>query len=150
MHWHCYSWVGVGDELWREAERRPVPGTGRPPGTAHPLPEPDPALFSRSHLPPMRTGDWLLKPRSRISLTGDEVGQVLAWLRAQYAHAEGSFLRPDQEARIGVEYRLEEAADLLARGVDVQWGIWLQGGRYLCLGVVCCPHAQLPHPCPAR
>jgi hypothetical protein len=47
-----------------------------------------------------------------------------------------------------LEERLEAALDLLPRGVDVRWGEWLRGGRFVTIGVVCCPNQHVP--CPMR
>ncbi|MFG1946945.1 hypothetical protein [Nonomuraea sp. NPDC048826] len=130
MHWHAYQWTGPGAERADEADRRPTsPG------------------FSTSPLPPMRTGDWLLKPRSRIAVTFAEVAPAVAWLAGEYGKTRTALLPPE---RIPVEERLETARDLLLRGVDVQWGEWLQGGRFVTLGVICCSNRHVPHPCPAR
>ncbi|GAA5047167.1 hypothetical protein HNP84_000426 [Thermocatellispora tengchongensis] len=129
MHWHAYTWIGPGDDRGREAERRP-----------------DSPEFATSPLPPMRTGDWLVKPASRIAGTFSQVQDATAWLAEQYKAAEGLFLHPD---RIGLDERLEQARDLLARGVDVQWGEWLTGGRFITVGVVCCPNRHVRHRCPA-
>ncbi|GAA5068618.1 hypothetical protein HNP84_008412 [Thermocatellispora tengchongensis] len=128
MHWHAYTWTGPGADRGREAERRP-----------------DSPEFATSPLPPMRTGDWLVKPASRIAGTFTDLQRATVWLAEQYKMAEGLFLHPD---RIGLAERLEHAADMLARGVDVQWGEWLQGGRFVTVGVVCCPNRHVTHRCP--
>ncbi|SDL49135.1 hypothetical protein [Nonomuraea jiangxiensis] len=130
MHWHAYRWTGVGDELSDEAERRPdAPG------------------FRSSPLPPMRTGDWLAKPASRIAATFEDVAGAVGWLAAEYDQVR-SALPPPQ--RITPEERLATARDLLPRGVDVEWGEWLQGGRFASIAVICCPNRHVPHPCPIR
>ncbi|MEZ0075352.1 hypothetical protein [Planotetraspora sp. GP83] len=89
MHLHCYSWTGVGDDRRNEAERRPPPSSG------------DPGPFLASPLPPMRTCDWLLKPRNRIDASPGSVGEALEWLTERYRPAEPSFLRQVDEGRIG-------------------------------------------------
>lgn len=128
MHWHAYAWTGNGADRVREGERRPT------------SPE-----FPTSLLPPMRVGDWLAKPAARIAATFREVEQATRWLAEQYAQHEAAFLHPD---RVGLDARLETAADLLALGVDVQWGEWLTGGRFATVGVICCPNRHVSHPCP--
>ncbi|WP_113700590.1 hypothetical protein [Nonomuraea lactucae] len=130
MHWHAYTWIGNGEELEREGERRP-----------------DSPEFAGSHLPPMRTGDWLARPASRIAAGFEEPGQAVEWLRTQYGRVRRAFLHPD---RVGLRARLDSAADELPRGVDVQWGEWLTGGRFVTIGVVCCPNRHVAHPCPVR
>ncbi|MFI6706608.1 hypothetical protein ACIBF7_09270 [Nonomuraea sp. NPDC050478] len=130
MHWHAYQWTGPGTERANEADRRPT------------SPE-----FLTSLLPPMRTGDWLLKHRSRMAATFEEVAAAVVWMADEYAKARTALLPPEQ---IPVNERLDTARDLLPRGVDVQWGEWLHGGRFVTIGVICCPNRHAPHPCPAR
>ncbi|MEV4101025.1 hypothetical protein AB0J42_12245 [Nonomuraea sp. NPDC049649] len=130
MHWHAYQWVGPGVERANEADRRPA------------SPE-----FTTSLLPPMRTGDWLLKPPSRIAATFEEVVSAVAWMADEYAKIRAALLLPEP---IPLEERLETARDLLPRGVDVQWGEWLHGGRFITIGIICCPNRHVPHPCPSR
>jgi len=130
MHWHAYTWVGSGEEREREDERRPG--------------SPD---FAGSLLPPMRTGDWLARPASRIRASFDDPGRAVEWLATQYAQIRGAFPRPD---RVGLTARLDGAADALPRGVDVQWGEWLTGGRFATISVICCPNRHVTHPCPIR
>jgi hypothetical protein len=129
MHWHAYAWVGNGTDRAREGERR----------TTSPH-------FAGSPLPPMRTGDWLAKPATLIAATFTTADAALDWLAEQYRHHNVAFLHPD---RIGPEARLELAADLLTRGVDVQWGEWLQAARFTTIAMICCPNRHVPHPCPA-
>ncbi|MFI6601147.1 hypothetical protein ACIBHX_33295 [Nonomuraea sp. NPDC050536] len=126
MHWHAYLWTGSGEERGYEAERR--------------TDSPD---FAGSLLPPMRTGDWLAKPRSRIAASFTEVDQALEWLTAQH----GIHFRDDP---VGLEVRLEAATQALPHGVDVQWGEWLPGGRFATVGVICCPNRHVRHPCPRQ
>ncbi|MFF4622057.1 hypothetical protein [Nonomuraea jabiensis] len=128
MHWHAYHWIGAGADRANEAERRPS------------SPE-----FPSSMLPPMRTGDWLAKPASRIAATFQEAEQAVDWMAGEYASVREAFLLPE---RVPLEDRLETALDLLSRGVDVQWGEWLQGGRFATIGVICCPNRHVTHPCP--
>ncbi|MGI5284152.1 hypothetical protein ACQEVF_12525 [Nonomuraea polychroma] len=130
MHWHAYQWTGAGVERENEAERRP-----------------DSPDFRASALPPMRTGDWLAKPASRIAASFDDVEAAIGWLTAAYGEIRDVLHTPD---RVPLEDRLGAARDLLRRGVDVQWGEWLQGGRFATIGMICCPNRQVPHPCPIR
>ncbi|UBU14283.1 hypothetical protein [Nonomuraea gerenzanensis] len=130
MHWHAYQWTGPGVDRGNEAERRPA--------------SPD---FPSSLVPPMRTGDWLAKPAARITRTFDEPRRAAGWMAAEYAKARDLLLLPE---RVPLEERLETAVDLLSRGVDVQWGEWLQGGRFVTIGVICCPNRHVSHPCPIR
>ncbi|GAA0942223.1 hypothetical protein [Nonomuraea longicatena] len=125
MHWHAYTWNGNGQDLARESERRPT--------------SPD---FPTSPLPPMRTGDWLLKPLQIIAETFNDEAQAVAWMEQTYI--------PHRTAsdKIPLEARALLAGDLLPRGVDVQWGVWLTGGRFLTVGVICCPNRHVSHPCP--
>ncbi|NRQ35219.1 hypothetical protein HII36_25830 [Nonomuraea sp. NN258] len=130
MHWHAYQWTGPGADRANENERRPSsPG------------------FPASALPPMRTGDWLVKPRSRLSATFHEVERAAAWLASEYGKVRSALPLPEG---VSLDERLHTARDLLPRGVDVQWGEWLQGGRFATIGMICCPNRHVPHPCPTR
>ncbi|NRQ31259.1 hypothetical protein HII36_05330 [Nonomuraea sp. NN258] len=128
MHWHAYQWTGAGADRANEAERRTTS-----------------ADFPASPLPPMRTGDWLAKPPTRIAGTFTDVAPAVEWLEAKYDAARSALLTPE---RIPLSDRLANARDLLPRGVDVQWGEWLSGGRFITLGMVCCPNRHTPHSCP--
>ncbi|WP_157246270.1 hypothetical protein [Nonomuraea typhae] len=124
MHWHGYTWNGNGAELAHEGERRPT--------------SPD---FLTSLLPPMRTGEWLAKPASRIAETFDDVDKAIEWMRSQYAPAAG-------HDPIPIAHRQREAYGLLPGGVDVEWSTWLAGGRFVKVSMICCPNRHVPHPCP--
>ncbi|MER6583962.1 hypothetical protein [Nonomuraea sp. NPDC001023] len=130
MHWHAYQWTGSGVERGDEAGRRPS--------------SPD---FPTSPLPPMRTGDWLAKPSARVAGTFDDVTAAVKWLADQYHVVSGLLLHPD---RVPLDDRLGTARDAISRGVDVQWGEWLHGGRFATVGMICCPNRHVPHPCPTR
>ncbi|WP_188194527.1 hypothetical protein [Nonomuraea sp. SYSU D8015] len=95
MHWHAYQWIGAGEDRGKEAERRPG--------------SPD---FATSALPPMRTGDWLVKPASRMAATFAEVEGAVEWLAAEYGEVRGTLLLPE---RILPE---DYARDALSHGVD--------------------------------
>ncbi|MFI6298286.1 hypothetical protein ACIBEJ_42315 [Nonomuraea sp. NPDC050790] len=130
-HFHAYLWTGIGEELRLEEERR----TGTP-------------EFPGSPLPPMRTADWLARPRRQVSATHDSVADALAWLDREYTLVRRNLLLPADEERIGRPVRLANATESLGGAVDVQWGFWLTGGRFASLAVVCCPNRSAPHPCP--
>jgi hypothetical protein len=130
MHWHAYSWTGNGADRAHEAERRPE--------------WPD---FAAVLLPPMRTGDWLAKPASRIADTFDAISAAVTWLSAEYEAVRALLMHPES---VPLAARIEMAVDLLPRRVDVQWGEWLLGGRFASMGVICCPNRHVAHPCPIR
>ena len=130
MHWHAYTWIGNGIDRGNEAERRPT--------------SPD---FLTSPLPPMRTGDWLAKPASRIAATHKDLDKALGWLASEYEKARPTFALPDG---VPLHDRLENAALLLPNGVDVQWGEWMLGGRFVTIGMICCPNKHVETPCPRR
>lgn len=127
-HWHGYLWIGNGADREREAERRPT--------------SPD---FETSPLPPMRTGDWLLKPAHRIAETFYDLDSAMKWMAVQYEMVESSLLETNP---VPLEVRLENARLLLPEQIDVQWGEWLTQGRFITVGVICCPNIHVPHPCP--
>ncbi len=111
MHWHAYTWTGHGAELKREAERRP-----------------DSPDFATSPLPPVRTGDWLAKPPTRIAETFDDATKAVAWMAGEYRP-----LRPQCDI-IPVEHRLAVATDLLPRG-------WMCSGANGCMVAASSPSA---------
>ncbi|MFI6320071.1 hypothetical protein ACIBG8_21220 [Nonomuraea sp. NPDC050556] len=127
MHWHAYTWFGNGADLAREAERRPTSTD-----------------FTSSPLPPMRTGEWLRKPANRIAETFDDATSAVEWIAREYARNGGA------DGTIPLSTRALAATDLLPRGVDVQWGEWLPGGRFLTIGMICCPNRHVNHPCPTK
>jgi hypothetical protein len=98
-------------------------------------------------VPPLRTGDWLAKPYSRVVATFEDVDAALEWLGARYGRVRGAFLHPD---RIGLAERLTAARDALPGGVDVEWGEWLTGAKFTTIAMICCPNRHTPHPCPVR
>ncbi|WP_327103724.1 hypothetical protein [Nonomuraea glycinis] len=129
MHWHAYQWVGAGVGRGDEAVRRPL--------------SPD---FATSVLSPRRTGDWRAGSGSRVAATFEEVWLAVVWLAGAYSKIREELPLPG----VLLEERLEAALDLLPRGVDVRWGEWLPGGRFVTIGVACCPNRYVPHPCPMR
>ncbi|AQZ65578.1 hypothetical protein BKM31_32645 [[Actinomadura] parvosata subsp. kistnae] len=129
MHWHAYTWTGAGADRGNEAERRTT--------------SPD---FTSSALPPMRTGDWLAKPAARIAATVDDVREAAEWLAAEYGKIRAALRSPE---RILLDDRLATALELLSGGVDVQWGEWLQDGRFSSIAMICCPNKHVSHRCPA-
>lgn len=137
-HYHAYQWTGPTAQLDQADELRRPPASG---GTE---------VFTTSALPPFRLCDWLRKPRARIARTFATSAEAVAWLAARYDETAPSFLYPDQEAKIGKDFRLENAGRDLTGGVDVCWGFHLKGERYAHLAVICCPNRHAPdHPCPA-
>ncbi|MFI7446461.1 hypothetical protein ACIBQX_03080 [Nonomuraea sp. NPDC049714] len=129
MHWHAYQWVGAGAVRGNEAVRRPL--------------SPD---FPTSVLSPMRIGDWPAGPGPQVAVTFAEVWLAVVWLAGAYGKIRAELPLPG----VLLEERLEAALDLLPRGVDVRWGEWLRGGRFVTIGVICCPNRHVPHPCPMR
>ncbi|MFI9560517.1 hypothetical protein [Nonomuraea endophytica] len=130
-HLHAYLWTGIGEELRLEEERR----TGTP-------------EFPSSPLPPVRTADWLARPRRQVTATFESTADAVAWLSREYTLACRKLLLPADEERIGRAVRLANATESLTGGADVQWGFWLSGGRFTSLAVVCCPNRTATHPCP--
>ena len=128
-HYHAYTWRGDGRDLQREGERRP----------GHPK-------FPSSPLPPMRTCDWLLKPASRIAETFYDGESAIRWLANQYQELADEMSPLDG---VGLSFRLTNAKNSLAGGMNVQWGFYLRGAMYASVGLVRCPNLHPPaHPCP--
>jgi hypothetical protein len=90
-----------------------------------------------------RTGDWPAEPTPGDVATFGEVWLAVVWLAGVYGKVREELLLPG----VLLEERLEAALDLLPRGVDVRWGEWLQGGRFVTIGVVCCPNRHVLLPC---
>ncbi|MFC7591372.1 hypothetical protein ACFQYP_52520 [Nonomuraea antimicrobica] len=87
----------------------------------------------------------MAKPASLIAATFDDPAEAAAWLTSAYRTVRAAFLHLES---VLLEDRLEWAADALPRGVDVQWGEWLQAGRFASIAMICCPNRHVPHPCP--
>ncbi len=138
-HYHAYSWTGAAKEREQEYLRKP------------PLPPTDPGEFVRSPLPPMRTCDWLLKSRERCLQTLTDTGSAVKWMAGMWDQTERSLADIEGVARaVGRDSYLATAEDLLPRRIDVQWGFWLRGERFITIGVVCCPNIHAPdYRCPA-
>ncbi|MET8006886.1 hypothetical protein [Nonomuraea glycinis] len=96
-----------------------------------------------SVLSPRRGGDWAARPGSRIVATFEEVWLAVVWLAGAYGRIRAELPLPV----VLLEERLEAALDLLPRGVDVRWGEWLHGGRFVTIGVACCPNRHVPLSC---
>jgi hypothetical protein len=81
-----------------------------------------------------------------VGATFGEVWLAVVWLAGAYGRMRVELPLPG----VLLEERLEAALDLLPRGVDVRWREWLSGGRFVTIGVACCPNRQVPWPCPMR
>ncbi|MFI6496004.1 hypothetical protein [Nonomuraea typhae] len=144
LDFHAYGWTGNAKDKEDEGLRKPPtelmlqerPGLGQE--------------FRQSPLAPLRTCDWLLKPASAIKATFNDPAAAVSWLASAYDVVEPSFAYPDQERTIGRDLRLENAADQLPRGVDLQWGFWLNGGRFATIAMICCPNVFADYACPQR
>ncbi|MGN9780611.1 hypothetical protein ACTMTF_04230 [Nonomuraea sp. ZG12] len=99
-----------------------------------------------SVLSPVRAGVRRAGPGSGMAATFGEVWLVVVWLAGAYGKIREELPLPG----VLLEERLEAALDLLPRGVDVRWGEWLHDGRFVTIGVACCPNRHVPHPCPMR
>lgn len=80
-------------------------------------------------------------------LTFHDLLLATEWMATQYALFKGTLLHAE---RIRLNDRLSYATDLLPRGVDVQWGDWLTGGRFATVGMICCPSRYVGRRCPIR
>jgi hypothetical protein len=79
-----------------------------------------------------------------VGATFEEVWLAVVWLAGAYGWIRVELPLPG----VLLEERLEAALDLLPRGVDVRWREWLSGGRFVAIGVACCPNRQILRPCP--
>ena len=127
QHWHGYAWTGHGQDIVRDAARRPGPDSG----------------FLSNALPPLVTAHWLLKPRNQIKGTWTDPADAVAWLLARYEETP-------EPGGPSLELRTELARDALPRGNDVTWAYWLGGGRFVHYSVLSCPRRTEPDVrCPA-
>ena len=103
------------------------------------------AEFQTGNVPPTMTGHWLMK---KIQASGDrtwaDVGIALAWLTKKYEE-NPPFVRPDGlRAYSSFDTKLEYAADVLPRGVDVSWVYYTSSKSLNAFSVVCCPNRFHP------
>ncbi|WP_327102321.1 hypothetical protein [Nonomuraea glycinis] len=129
MHWHAYQWVEMGVHRSNEVVRQPLP----------------PHVVT-SVLSPRQDNKWPGEQGPRAGATFGEVWLAVVWLAGAYGRMRAELPLPE----VLLEERLEAALDLLPRGVDVRWREWLSGGRFVTIGVACCPNWQVPRPCPMR
>ncbi|MEV1006188.1 hypothetical protein [Streptomyces sp. NPDC049881] len=82
--------------------------------------------------------------------TWSDVGFALAWLEKSY-RSNPPFERPGREAPYAdLAAKLDYAADVLPRGVDVSWVYYLPSKSLISFSVVCCPnHFHPAVECPA-
>ncbi|WP_406493054.1 hypothetical protein OG936_06120 [Streptomyces sp. NBC_00846] len=154
-HWHGYSWTGSPAAYAREGNRRPA----FPDGPSSEAKEEDrsryreaAAEFQTSNLPPLMTGHWLLKRnQSAADRTWSDTDVVLAWLTKHYQE-NPPFEREDGKAAYcTLDNKLEYAADVLPRGVDVSWVHFTKSQNMVSLSVACCPnhfHPEISCPLP--
>ncbi|MFF0386045.1 hypothetical protein [Streptomyces sp. NPDC004286] len=145
----------------KEGGRRPAHPNG-PPLIANPEDKKEQAALDRyreaaaefagGSVPPLMSGHWFLKRDQTVAdRTWTDVGIVLAWMTKHYA-ADPPFTHPDGSRAYGdLDFKLEYAADVLPRGVDVSWVYYTPAGAIFSLSVVCCPnhfHPGIPCPLP--
>lgn len=133
-HWHGYSWLGSANAYFMESARRP----GSP-------------AFTESEIPPMMTGHWLTRRIiTQRKYTWTDPRQPLEWLARGYREHPPASRTDGGQAYIPLETKLETAADLIPRGVDVTWCYWTtRVGFMASLSVVSCPNRHHPEiPCP--
>lgn len=154
-HWHGYGWTGTPVNYAREGNRRPP----------YPVPPPPEAKeeekvryrdaaneFLTSNLPPLMTGHWLLKRnQSAADCTWTNADVALAWLTKRYQESPPFEREDGKVAYCALDQKLEYAADVLPRGVDVSWVHYTRSQSMVSLSVVCCPnhfHPDIPCPLP--
>ncbi|MEU1015975.1 hypothetical protein [Streptomyces sp. NPDC005898] len=161
-HWHGFGpWIGAAFEYAKEGRRRPAHPNG-PPMVSGPEDAKHQELlvqyraaaaeFQTGNVPPMMTGHWLMKKNQvSVDLTWTDAGGALAWMRKQY-EANRPFEREDgRQAYADLDVKLDYAADVLPRGVDVCWVHYTSSKGLLSLSVVCCPnrfHPEISCPLP--
>ncbi|MEV0445698.1 hypothetical protein AB0I84_17720 [Streptomyces spectabilis] len=100
------------------------------------------------------TGHWLMKEgQASADQTWSTVDVALAWLEKQYG-ANPPYERADGlQAYSSLDNKLEYAADVLPRGVDVCWVYYLMSKNLISYSVVCCPnrfHPEISCPLPPQ
>lgn len=132
MHYHAYSFRGQGDLLKQFDPARTIGGIG----------------FEGSNLPPESTRGWLHRPR-RPSRTWDDPADAVDWLHDSYTGALPSRAHPELNTQApSVDTMADGAVKRLSSGNDVVWSMWLVGGVYWEVAVICCPHRDGAVRCP--
>jgi hypothetical protein len=126
VHFHGYMWTGAGSEVLVSDGRR-----------SHGHPE-----FGSFGQLPYHVTDTLLKSPSHVRGTWDDPEQAVAWMRSEREKL-GPVMYPEQNTMAPTldekcEYHLER----LHISKSVVWGIWLNGGRYADIRVICCSPAE--------
>lgn len=126
VHFHGYMWTGAGSEVLVSDGRRSV---------GHPE-------FATHGQLPYQVTDTLLKPGSHVKGTWDDPEQAVEWMRSERAKL-GPDMYPDQNTMAPtLDERCHYNVGRLKIGKSVVWGIWLNGGRYADIRVVCCSPAE--------
>ncbi|MER7841644.1 hypothetical protein ABTY98_38610 [Streptomyces sp. NPDC096040] len=140
-HWHAFGpWIGSGDTHRQEGRRRPGEGPQ----------DPQTRTFLEEMLPPMMTGQWLMRGK-QVAATWSRAEDAVAWLQARYTETPPMVREDGKAAYCSLEFRVEYALDVLPRGVDIVWGYWTQSRMLASYAVVSCPnlfHPTLPCPFP--
>ncbi|MEU3299980.1 hypothetical protein ABZ729_09180 [Streptomyces sp. NPDC006678] len=103
------------------------------------------AEFQTGNMPPLMTGHWLLKKNHvAADRTWIDMGIALAWLTKHYEENPPYERTDGLQAYGSLEGKLEYAADVLPRGVDVSWVHYTASKNLLSLNVVCCPNRVHP------
>jgi hypothetical protein len=151
MHIHAYSWLGekaAFDEDWL----RRLPDPPRPPVSPEERERFRAAVeeFRRSELPPVRTGQWLLKHPGLVRGTFREPGPAAAWLSARLAEVAPHFHSPADAAPERLAHLVASARETLRLGDDVSTGFYVGRAQFLSLALIpCSPNRTEPAlPCP--
>ncbi|MFD7899230.1 hypothetical protein [Streptomyces sp. NPDC059743] len=121
QHIHGYSWLGEKSSFDKESERRP-----------------ESPAFAHSELPPIQTGNWLLKPVALIRGTWEEPKEAGEWLGRQLDEFAPRFAfdRERDAERLGQLVRA--AVERVGWGGDVSYGHYLRGSVFHSLALVTC------------
>ncbi|MGF0174883.1 hypothetical protein ACQF36_31640 [Streptomyces sp. Marseille-Q5077] len=153
MHHHGYLRTGPKERFDNEALRRPP----------HPEPPPPPAPndptgerllqryrevaaeFPTVDLSPLETAYWLVKQRSLVRGTWGEAKGAAAWLGERLAEYTHRFACVYDRDTARLANLVDSAAERLATGADVSYGLYLERPAYLSLAVVTCsPNRSMP------
>lgn len=122
VHYHGYMWTGPGSEV--------LPSDGKR-SYGHP------EFRSHGQLPYVVV-DTLRKPGSFVRGTWDTPDDAAEWMRLERGKL-GPHMYPEQQTMAPT---IDETSDYnrgrLRIGKSVVWAVWLNGGRYADIRVVCC------------
>ncbi|MEU4155658.1 hypothetical protein [Actinoplanes sp. NPDC026670] len=108
--------------------------------------QPEHPGFISSEVPPVATGNYLLRRRQTTrQTTWTEVDEAMAWLVMNYESRPPNPILTYEP----LQAKVEHSRDGLLNGADAVWHYALAGWSVLVMAVICCPHRHhTTTPCP--